>query len=437
MTSDPDERTKVAAFGEPVAGNGLLHRRAFLRGGVAFAGAAGAAGALAAAGEAGAAANIAQGTPASMRVPGAPFTGYGKPSRHEHEVAREFALRDRREGTGSSRTPHHLLAGTITPNGLHFERHHAGVPDLGPGTWQLLIHGMVARPLVFKLDDLHRYPMETHVRFVECTGNSGGLTADEPAETTAGGIHGLLSCSEWTGIRLAVLLEEAGVDPAAGWILAEGADAAGMSRSVPLEKCWDDAILALYQNGEAIRPEQGYPARLLLPGYEGNMNVKWLHRIKVTAGPSYTRDETSKYTDLLPSGRALMFTFDVGAKSFITQPSMGYPLPGHGLYEITGLAWSGHGRVAKVEVSADAGETWAEAALGEPVLPKALTRFRIPWRWDGQVSALTSRVTDESGNTQPTRDEWLSLYGEQQFYHYNGYQVWGVDRDGSVWNIYV
>jgi sulfane dehydrogenase subunit SoxC len=426
--------TRPQAQEEPVAGNGLLHRRAFLQGGAAFAGAAGA---LAAAHDAKAAANIGQGTPASMRVPGAPFTRYGSPSPHERLVERQFTLRDGREGTGASRTPHHLLAGTITPNGLHFERHHAGVPEVNPTAWELLIHGLVQRPLVFGLDELHRYPMESHIRFVECTGNSGGLSADEPAETTAGGIHGLLSCSEWTGVRLAVLLEEAGVDPSAQWILAEGADAAAMSRSVPLEKGWDDAIVALYQNGERIRPEQGYPMRLLLPGYEGNMNVKWLHRLKLTAGPTYTKDETSKYTDLLPSGRARIFTVHVGAKSFITQPSMGYPLPGPATYEITGLAWSGHGRVAKVEVSADAGATWADAALIEPVLPKALTRFRIPWKWEGQVAALTSRATDEAGNTQPSRNEWLAGYGKRQFYHYNGYQVWGVDTDGSVWNIYV
>lgn len=424
----PDE------LGAPVAGGGLLHRRAFLRGGVAFAGAAGALAVTA--DDARSAADIARGTPISMHKPGAPFSKYGAPSPNERQVVRDFNPNERRPGTGASRTPLHLLNGTITPNGLHFERHHNGIPDIHPDTHQLLIHGMVERSLFFKLEDLHRYPMETHVRFIECTGNSGAMRSDELTQRTAGELHGLVSCSEWTGVRLAVLLDEAGVDRAANWILAEGADAAGMSRSVPLEKCWEDAVIALYQNGEAIRPEQGYPMRLLLPGYEGNMSVKWLHRIEVTQTATYTKDETSKYSDLLPSGKSLLFTFEQGVKSLITRPSQGDKLPGPGAYQITGLAWSGAGRVRKVEVSADGGASWAEAALDGPVLPMALTRFRIPWQWNGDRLAIQSRATDAAGNVQPTRDDWLSLYGPSQFYHYNAIQLWGVDTDGSVWNIH-
>ena len=430
----PGDLTAPGDLGEPVAGGGLLHRRAFLQGGIAFASASAAVAVTAQ--DARSAADIAQGTPVTMHTPGAPLSKYGTPSPHERAAVRDFIPNDRRPGTGASRTPLQLLNGTITPNGLHFERHHNGIPNISPDSHQLLIHGMVKRNLFFTLEDLHRYPMETHVRFIECSGNSGGLRAEEVAQRSAGSLHGLVSCSEWTGVRLAVLLEEAGVDPAANWILAEGADAAGMSRSVPLEKCWEDAVIALYQNGEAIRPEQGYPMRLLLPGYEGNMSVKWLHRIKVTETPTYTKDETSKYSDLLPSGKSLLFTFTQGVKSVITQPSQGDTLPGPGAYQITGLAWSGAGAVRKVEVSADGGTSWADAALDGPVMPMALTRFRIPWAWQGGRVPIQSRATDESGNVQPTRDEWLSLYGPSQFYHYNAIQLWGVDTDGSVWNIY-
>ena len=193
-----------------------------------------------------------------------------------------------------------LLEGTITPAGLHFERHHNGVPDIDPGQHELFIHGMVKRPLAFSLDALMRYPMETHIRFVECAGNSGAFSQPQPQQMTAGELNGLLSCSEWTGVRLSTLLAEAGVTKEAKWVIAEGADAAAMSRSIPLEKCMDDAMIALYQNGEAIRPEQGFPMRLLLPGFEGNMNVKWLRRLNVTDAPVDARDETSHYTELMP-----------------------------------------------------------------------------------------------------------------------------------------
>jgi len=237
-----------------------------------------------------------------MREPGSPFVGYGQPSRFEENVMRVSTTAPGTTGTGASRTPHHLLDGTITPNGLHFERHHSGIPDIDPDAHRLLIHGLVKRPLVFTLEALARYPMESRIAFIECGGNSGALYQKDPVAGGVQALHGLVSCSEWTGVRLADLLDEAGADPKAQWILAEGADAAGMSRSVPMAKAMDDAILALYQNGERIRPSNGYPLRLLLPGYEGNMNVKWLRRIKVTEGPTMTKDETSKYTISLPDG---------------------------------------------------------------------------------------------------------------------------------------
>ena len=249
-------------------------------------------------------------------------------------------------------------------------------------------------------------------------------------------IHGLLSCSEWTGVKLSVLLEEAGIDPSAKWLLAEGADAAGMSRSVPLEKALDDAMVCLYQNGERVRPANGYPMRLLLPGFEGNMNVKWLRRIKLTAGPTMTKDETSKYTILLPSGKALQFVFSLEGKSMITHPSPGLTMRGPGLYEISGLAWSGYGKVAKVEVSADGGKSWGLAALQEPVLSKAVTRFRMAWQWDGGPAVLQSRSTDETGYVQPNRAQLIALRGDRGNFHNNMIQSWAVGGNGEVKNVY-
>jgi sulfane dehydrogenase subunit SoxC len=324
----------------------------------------------------------------------------------------------------------------ITPNGLHFERHHSGIPDIDPDAHRLVIHGMVQRPLVFTLEALARYPMESRIAFIECGGNSQLLYQKEPAPLGVQGIHGLVSCAEWTGVRLALLLEEAGVDPKAQWILAEGADGAGMSRSVPMAKAMDDAIVALYQNGERVRPSNGYPMRLLLPGYEGNMNVKWLRRIKATPGPTMTKDETSKYTISLPTGKALQFVLPMEGKSVITHPSPGHKMGGPGLYEVSGIAWSGYGRIAKVEVSADGGKSWAAAALQEPVLPKALTRFRIPWRWDGGPAVLQSRATDDTGYLQPTRTQLLTDRGARTIYHNNAIASWGIAESGEVKHVY-
>jgi sulfane dehydrogenase subunit SoxC len=299
-----------------------------------------------------------------------------------------------------------------------------------------LIHGLVKRPLIFTLDALMRYPMESKIAFVECAGNSALLYQKEPAQLGVQPIHGLLSCAEWTGVRLATLLEEAGVDPKAQWLLAEGADAAGMSRSVPLAKAMDDALIALYQNGEPVRPSNGYPMRLLLPGYEGNMQVKWLRRIKLTEGPTMTKDETSKYTILRDDGKSLQFCFPQEAKSIITRPSPGMTLNATGLYEISGLAWSGTGKIVKVDVSADGGSTWATAALQEPVLPKAVTRFRVPWRWSGEPATLQSRATDESGTVQPTRARLIADRGARAIFHFNGIASWAVLQGGEVKHVY-
>jgi sulfane dehydrogenase subunit SoxC len=280
----------------PLAGgNGLLHRRVFLAGGVGAA-----ALRLLRAVPAGAAAQ--QDVPAWMRAPGQGMRPYGSRSPYEASVQRLVAPVTGTVGTGSSRTPLEHLEGMITPSALHFERHHSGVPDIPPDQHRLLIHGLVERPLTFDLAALSRYPLVSQVHFIEGSGNSGGLYAAQPPPGTAGALHGLVSCSEWTGIPLGTLLEEAGARREGRWLLAEGGDAAAMSRSIPIDKALDDALVAIYQNGERLRPEQGYPMRLLLPGWEGNTNVKWLRRLKVTAGPTMTKDETSKYTDLLEDG---------------------------------------------------------------------------------------------------------------------------------------
>lgn len=410
----------------------LLNRRAVLRGALFSAGAAAAGVEIARAED-----SIGANAPEWMKTSGRPLSPYGTPSKWQEKVQRIYTIAPGRAGTGSSRTPWHLLEGTITPAGLHFERHHNGVPDIDPARHELLIHGMVKRPLGFSVASLQRYPMETHIRFVECSGNSGILNAPQPAQLTAGELNGLLSGSEWTGVRLSTLLGEAGVAPGAKWVVAEGADAAAMSRSIPLEKCLDDAVIALYQNGEAIRPEQGYPMRLLVPGFEGNMNVKWLRRLYITDEPMNARDETSHYTELMLGGKARQFMFAQGAKSVILKPSLGMNLRGPGLYEISGLAWSGAGRVAKVEVSIDSGKNWTIVPLVEPILPKALTRFRLPWQWQGAATTLISRTTDETGGTQPARSAWVAQFAPGQQYHFNGIQAWSVEADGTVKHVYV
>ena len=411
---------------EPVAGNGLLPRRVFLTTG--FAGL-----------------SLLRAVPISaqqhvpewMKAPGGPLRPYGERSPHESSVQRIVGPMPGTTGSGSSRTPLEFLEGMITPNSLHFERNHSGVPDIPPTQHRLLIHGLVRRPLTFDLEALTRYPLISRMHFIECSGNSTALYASQPPQGGAGVLHGLLSCAEWTGVPLGTLLDEVGVRPEGKWLLAEGADAAAMSRSIPIEKALDDAMIAMYQNGERLRPENGYPMRLLLPGWEGNTNVKWLRRLKVTAQPSMTKDETSKYTDSLPDGTAMQFTFPMGVKSVITSPSGGLKMQGAGLYQISGVAWSGAGRIRRVDVSADGGKTWAPAALSAPVLPKALTRFRMAWQWNGGPAVLISRATDESGAVQPSRDALLGKRGATYRYHFHGFQSWAIAATGEVRNVYV
>ncbi len=328
------------------------------------------------------------------------------------------------------------LHGILTPNALFFEIHHAGIPAIDPAQHRLLVHGLVERPMLFSIDDLKRFPSVSVIHFLECSGNSGREWQEATRGQTVQQTHGLLGGAEWTGVPVATVLREVGIEPGGTWLLAEGADAAAMTRSVPTEKAMRDGLLAYAANGEDLRPSQGYPVRLLLPGYEGNMNVKWLRRLEVGDAPWQTREETSRYTDLLADGTARQFTFILEAKSVITFPSGGQRIPGPGFWEVTGLAWSGQGRIARVDVSADGGATWHEAALQEPVLPISLTRFRLPWTWDGQPARLQSRAVDETGYVQPTLAQLVAARGVNSFYHYNAIETWAVAADGEVSNVY-
>jgi len=370
-------------------------------------------------------------------VYGAGFTRYGQPSKYEAPVGRYLVqpYGELAPGSGAAFAPLESLEGIITPSSLHNIRSHSGTPDIDPKQHRLLIHGMVARPLMFTVESLLQYPMTTRTHFLECSGNSNRALTPQPAQLPVGAIHGNMSCSEWTGIPLRVLLEEAGLDASAKWLLAEGADSAHMSRSIPIEKALDDALIALYQNGERLRPEQGYPVRLLLPGWEGNMNVKWLRRIKATDGPTHTKDETSKYTDLRPDGKALQFTFEMGVKSVITKPSSTMTLPRPGRYEVSGLAWSGAGRIRQVEVSTDGGANWTAATLIGEERPRAFVRFRLPWEWNGKPAVLQSRATDEKGRVQPARKDWLAQYSANP-YHNHSIVSWAVGADGKVTHVY-
>jgi sulfane dehydrogenase subunit SoxC len=411
----------------PVAGNGLLDRRLFLRGALSF-------------GTLSALPVAAGATPPEepwMRSPGAGFSNYGQPSAHEREVVRWISATAGAPTNGVSWSPLHELEGIVTPSGLHFERHHNGIPAIDPARHLLVVNGRVRQPLQFSLDALLRYPRVTKLCVIECGGNSNAGWQQRPIQTAAGYFHGLVSCSEWTGVPLGLILDEAGVADDAGWLVAEGADAFGMTVSLPLAKAREDCLLALFQNGERLRPEQGYPLRLLVPGWEGVLNVKWLRTLTVTDQPVMARNETARYTELQPDGSARMFTFVMDVKSLLTRPSAGMRLDGPGLYELSGLAWSGHGRIARVEVSADGGASWAEAALADPVLPHCFTRFRAPWRWNGEPCVLQSRATDDTGRVQPTRAALLAARGRHGYFHYNAIVSWRVDADGVLTHTYV
>lgn len=367
----------------------------------------------------------------STKVPGALPSELGGRSAYE-TIQREIG---RISLDGYSLTPLEKLSGIITPSDLHFERHHAGVPSIDPDRYELLVHGLVARPLKFSLDDLKRFPSESRICFIECSGN-GYLTSydaqDIPEEITPGQLDGMVSTSEWTGVRLSTLLNEAGARRSATWFLAEGQDAAVMTRSIPMAKAWDDALVAYAQNGEPLRPAQGYPVRLLLPGWEGNTSVKWLRRIEVSDAPFMTREETSKYSDAKSDGQVEMFTFSMGPKSLITSPSFPTTLPGSGWFEISGLAWSGQGEINSVDISVDGGNTWQPATLHQPILSKCTTRFSFPWHWDGRPALFMSRATDDKGFRQPVYADVREGRGAATNYHNNAIRPWQIDTDGRI-----
>jgi len=367
----------------------------------------------------------------STHTLGGPVSTLGGRSPYEHLERRVMVAAP----SGVSFTPLEKLSGIITPSDLHFERHHAGIPDINPEHYELLIHGLVERPLKFSLQDLRRFPAESRICFIECSGNGfqAALAPEEiPQKISPGQLDGLFSVSEWTGVSLSTLFKETGTKAGAKWFLAEGQDAAVMTRSIPMQKAWDDAMIVYAQNGEPLRPDQGYPARLLLPGWEGNMDIKWLRRIEISDAPFMTREETSKYSDAMHDGRIKMFTFVMAPKSIITSPAYPEQMPGRGWQEIRGLAWSGAGKLARVDVSVDAGRTWHEAALQAPVLAKCATRFRFGWDWQGQETIIMSRAMDETGAIQQAYTETEKSRGPATFYHNNGIRAWKIHADGHV-----
>ena len=360
---------------------------------------------------------------------------YGQPSKYEADVVRrtvEWLTADKIASI--SMTPLHEMKGIITPNGLVFERYHGGVPEVNPDDHRLMIHGMVERPLILTMDELMAFPSESHIHFLECPAN-GGMEWRGAQMEALQFTHGMLSCCEWTGVRLSTILQEVGVKPEGKWILAEGADAAGMTRSIPMDKAMDDAMIVYAQNGEMLRPEQGYPVRLFNPGWEGNTSVKWLRRLEVGDKPWAQREETSKYTDLLADGKARKHSFVQEANSVITSPCPELPLKRKGLTQIEGIAWSGHGKIKRVDVSLDGGVSWQTARLKGLILAKSLTRFTLEINWNGDPMLLQSRAIDETGYVQPTLAQLREARGTNSIYHKNSIHTWQLNTDGTVNNV--
>ncbi len=364
---------------------------------------------------------IPEGATDTTRVPGSPASG---------NSGRAAQVDLSREASGGiSTTPLQALDGTITPSDLHYEVHRMGVPAIDPAAYRLLIHGMVERPRVLTLDDVRSLPSVTRVCFLECGGN---YPRNAKGVVTPQAMAGLTSQSEWTGVPLRVLFNEVGLQTGASWFLGEGQDAVAMTRSAPIAKAIAHGMLAYAQNGEPLRPAHGYPVRLLLPGWEGVASVKWLRRIKVGADPFMTREETSRYTEETADGTIRQYSFEIDARSIITSPAPPLTMR-HGCVEIRGLAWSGRGRITRVEVSVDDGGTWRDAALDGPVLPLAHVRFRLPWKWDGGAATLMSRAVDDTGYVQPTVAQLLAARGASSpSYHLNPIVGWVVAPDGAI-----
>lgn len=375
---------------------------------------------------------------ASGHGDGVDATPYGLPSIHETDVVRRTVDWLTADSISSINfTPIHALDGTITPQGCAYERHHSGAIDLRKQDYRLMLNGMVDRPLVFSYADLERFPRQTGVYFCECAANSGMEWAGAQLNG-AQFTHGMIHNMEYTGVPLRALLDEAGIRPGAKWLYVEGADAASNGRSLPLDKALDDCLVAFKANGEALRKEHGYPVRLVVPGWEGNLWIKWLRRIEVTDGPVESREETSKYSDLLGDGIARKWTWEMDAKSVITSPSPQMPVThGTGPLVITGLAWSGRGAITGVDVSVDGGKNWQAARLAAAGQAKAVNRFYLDYDWDGGEMLLQARARDDTGYVQPTKDQLRDVRGMNSVYHNNGIQTWWVKPDGRVENVEV
>ncbi|MEH6611288.1 MAG: sulfite dehydrogenase [Halioglobus sp.] len=423
----------IAVSGEQLPG---LERRKFLKQGIIMLGAAGVASATDVT-------SAGSGTPPDVPPwtkslgPGVVSNPYGAPSPFEAHVKRrtvEWLTADKIASI--SFTPLADLKGIITPSGVVFERYHAGVPAVDPGIHRLMIHGMVDRPIILSMDDLMRFPSVSMIRFLECPANGGmewrGAQMDRLQFS-----HGMLACCEWTGVLLSTLLQEVGVQKGAGWVLAEGADGSHMSRSIPMDKAMDDALIVYAQNGEALRPEQGYPVRLINPGWEGNTCVKWLRRLEIGDKPWHHREETSKYTDLMPDGKAREFTYVQECNSVVTSPCPENPLSKPGKVWVEGLAWSGRGKIKHVDVSFDGGVTWRPTRFTSSVLPRALTRFGVEWDWNGNTALVQSRAVDETGYVQPTYGQLRDVRGSSSVYHKNAIHTWRVNSNGSVSNVQI
>jgi sulfane dehydrogenase subunit SoxC len=363
---------------------------------------------------------------------------YGQPSRYEVNLQRRQSPGLTRVDAASvSFAPLQGFFGIITPNGLHFERHHQGWHDIDPTQHRLMINGLVREARVYTMDDLMRLPSVSRMHFIECGANTG-MEWGNVAVPTVQYTHGMLSCCEFTGVPVATLLDECGVDAARSkFLLAEGADGSGLTRTIAMERALDDAIVAWGMNGEMLRPENGYPLRLVVPGIQGVSWVKWLRRLEVGDQPYGTKDESLHYIDLMPDGRHRQYTSIQECKSVITTPSGGQVLLDRGYYNVTGLAWSGRGRITRVEVSLDGGRSWRPARLESPVLPKCLTRFSLDWVWDGRDTVLQSRATDDSGHVQPTIAQLRQARGSRSIYHNNAIQSWKVAASGEVSNVQV
>ena len=360
---------------------------------------------------------------------------YGVPSEHEsHVIRRNVEWLTASTESSVNFTPLQDLDGIVTPNGLCFERHHGGVPEVVPADYRLMINGLVDRELIFTIDDLKRFPQANRFHFLECAANGGmewrGAQLNG-CQYTFGMVHNV----QYSGVRLSDICREIGVKPTAKWVLAEGGDSAGMNRSLPIEKILDDCMIAYSMNGEALRPEQGYPARLVVPGWEGNMWVKWIRRLEFGDAPYMAREETSKYTDLMESGKARMFTWVMDTKSVVTSPCPEKPMMAKGQNLLKGLAWSGRGKITRVDVSLDGGVNWKTAELHGPVLSKSLTRFTMPFEWNGEEMKVQSRAMDETGYVQPTKDQLREQRGENSVYHNNCIQTWYVNAEGVAENV--